>query len=415
MCYGSTNLLDTVPARPSSKWALEGTTAHEVVEAGLRAGARTASDAHLYCSEHCATELNTNQNQFYYSVQVMLNHVYDIMDEYPDAIMYVENEVDVPSVEAPGEADGLCDVMIYIPSIRTLHVIDFKHGAGIAKDAKGNPQILQYGAGCVWGDNTPINPGDVDTVVLTIVQPRAFHKDGIVREDYVTPDDLLAYLVHMDKAIAENMKPDAPLVPGDDQCRFCDANALCPGREQQALAVMGDTFKHIQQVVADNLPDARSFDAERLGFIRKAAPFIRKWLGDVDSYVEERLKLGENIPGAKLVPAQAKRQYHFSPAETAERASALSGLPIDQFYVTSLLPLTKLEPLVVNAFKANAKRGQKQKAAEQGKNMFAMLTTKTSSGNVVVADDDDPRQAVDATNNTFKQIAGVLPPPSSTS
>jgi hypothetical protein len=70
------------------------------------------------------------------NVQVILDHVYTILDSYPDAELAVEHRVHIPSQAVPDRMWGTTDVRIYVPSIRWLFVIDYKHGAGIFVDRR---------------------------------------------------------------------------------------------------------------------------------------------------------------------------------------------------------------------------------------------------------------------------------------
>lgn len=410
-CYGSTNLLDRTPVRPSSPYAVEGTKGHEVLEVALRNGIRRAKEAHEDYSSLCMEELNTFNNQFYYSIQVSLNYIYDILDKYPDAVMYIETFVDPPLPAAPGEAGGYCDAAIHIPSIRTLYVIDYKHGAGVSKAAKGNTQAMQYGSGFLFEDNARVQPNDIDTVVLTIMQPRAFHEDGMIREYEVSPADLYEYTLRLNDGVTENLKPDAPLRPGTDQCRFCDADTTCPAREAAALAAVGTTFRQIQQVNSSVLPLPPTMDIDRLALIRMHAPMLRKWLTSVDSHCEELARTGYSVAGAKLVEAQAKRTWFGTEEEVAAKLSALAGVPLEDVKTTRLMNITSAEKLVVEEFKKRAGRGRKKAAAEAGKTALAFLTLKKSSGNLSLVDEDDPRPAVNRAQSNFAQISGAIAAP----
>ncbi len=106
-CPGSVNLLQRVPVRQSSPYAIEGTKAHEVLEAGLKNKCRRAMQAHR---EFTAPPLQHEdfESGFYVSVQIALNYVYEILDTYPDAMLFTEGKINVPTTNAPGEADGHC-------------------------------------------------------------------------------------------------------------------------------------------------------------------------------------------------------------------------------------------------------------------------------------------------------------------
>ena len=415
-CYGSTNLLKRTTARPSSPYAIEGTKAHEVLEAALLNSVRDAETAHREYSSLCCEDLNTNENLFYFAVNMALNHIYSLLDEYPDAVLFTECFVDVPSEVAPGEAGGFCDVAVWGPSIATLFVIDYKHGAGIAKSAKGNPQPLQYAAGFMFQENPLVDPSLVNTVVLTIVQPRAFHPEGPVREHELTPYEVYEYLSVMDHAIAENEKPDAPLTPDDngkttDHCRFCDANAECPAREALAFKSVVPAFRTVKDLAPPSIPFAWDLDHDRLAYIAKMAPLVRSFLDDVDQRIEELLRDGHYVHGKKLVVASERRKYYGDEEDVAKKAAALIGCDVDKVMQKKLLPITTLEKMIVDAFKKRVGRGRKKIAAAEAAQSFAFLTLKQSSGNLVVVDEDDPRPAQNSTKSAFGQITGLLPSP----
>lgn len=420
VCTGSTSLLARVPARPSGPYAIEGTTGHEVLECGLANGIRTAREAHE-ASIHCCVELDEEYGgpyeNFYFSIQVALNHVYSILAANPGSVVWLERRVSPPVENAPGEADGFCDILIWCPGIATLYVIDYKHGAGVSKNVVDNKQVMQYGAGALYGVDAVVDPQLVDTVVLTIIQPRAFHKDGMVREYEITPWELYEYLGELDGWIAANLDPRAPLVPDDngkttDHCRFCDAKTLCPAREARALSPLmevGNKLITIENVTAPSLPEPSSLDRMKLGRIRAAAGMLKKWLDDVDDHVKELLMQGFDIPGAKLVEVKERRQWYGDPDDTAKKAAALAGKNVDELMTKpKLLPLTQVEAMVVETYKLRAPHGKKKKAAEEAKQAFAFLTIKQSSGNLTVADDTDPRPAVKGRVEAFNQIGGAL-------
>lgn len=420
VCYGSTNLLARVPARPDTPYSIEGTKAHEVLEAALINGIRDAKTAHLEYSSLCMEDLDDGKNMFYFAVNMMLNYVWGIMDEYPDAVMYTERFVNPPSEVAPGETGGYCDCAIYVPSIRTLFVPDYKHGAGIAKDIKGNPQPKQYAAGFLYEDDAVVPVDNVDTVVLAIVQPRAFHPDGSIREIEITPYELWEYIDELENHIAEGLKEDAPLVPDDngktmDHCRFCDANTVCPAREAKALSAVGAQFKTVDMVRRPDLPDVKGLDVNRLAYIRAAAPMLRKFLSDVDDQCYELAMSGVQVPGAKLVETQERREYYGDKDEVAKKAAALAGVPIEQVMETKLMGITNLEKLIVEAFKKRVGRGKKQQAAADARQAFAFLTLKKSSGSLKLVDEDDPAPAVDRATKIFGQVTAALPPPTTES
>jgi hypothetical protein len=419
LCPGSSALLARVPKAPSSPYAKEGTDAHAVLQAGLENGVRDAVVAHREYSYLFDVDLDDGTNEFYLAVQAALDYAYDLMDEYPNAQVWIEHEVAVESLNAPGEADGFVDFAMYIPDAQKVIVMDYKHGAGIAKEPDCR-QLKQYAAGLVYG--TLAEVVDIQSVTLVIVQPRAFHKNGGIREAQMTPYDLYEYCVELDHVILQAIAPDAPLIPGTEQCRFCDAVPYCPAREAHALSVANTSFQQIHDLRRAGLPSVNALDFERLGFIRAHAPALRDWLKQVEERCYHLAREGHYVPGAKLVEAVPQRRYFAEERETAHKLAALLGEPklteavkelyeffdrtptLMKLFRPHLMPLTTAEKTVVEAFKTRAARGMKKKAAEDAKHSFAFLTIKESSGTLSLVDESDERPAVNARTNAFAQI-----------
>lgn len=430
-CHGSNNLLKRVPSRPTTPYAQTGTDAHAVLETALNAHYYDAKEAHQALPGLPALPNEEDEHDFYGAIQVALDYVHSIFEEHIDAKMWVERFVNPPLLAAPGEAGGYCDVAVFVPASRKLFVIDYKHGAGIAKTAKNNYQLMQYAAGFLYEDNAVVKPEDVDVVVLVVIQPRAFHQDGIIREQEVVPYEVWEYLEDLERVVVECEREEAALTPGDEQCRFCDARTLCPAREAMALQVVSHTFSQIQEVKAPALPDIENLDINRLAQIRFHAPMLRKFLDDVDKHVEELIRGGHPVPGAKLVETQARRVYYGSDDEVARQLAAMLGernvdeamkeyndllekYPVLQkVFNQKLVPITSAEKLVIEEYKKRVGRPNKKQAAEEAKQAFAFVTVKQPSGNLVVVNEDDPRPAINTAETIFEQIEGAVSPPKS--
>lgn len=411
-CPGSWKLLARTPPRPPSIWSIEGDKAHHVLEVSLRNGVRRALQGHREFSLYKSEDLDQGfGNNFYFSLQVALNHIYSILDEHPDAVLYLETEVEVPLEAAPGEGDGYCDICIYIPSIRTVYIIDYKHGAGVTKDINDNKQVRQYSTGVLFGPNPIVNPADVDEVIECIIQPRAFHKDGIIRECSVQPWEIECSIEDINNEVLACLDERAPLVPGEDQCRFCDANTTCPAREAMGLKVANNQFNQIRDVVTGTIPAPQDLDVNRLGYIFNAAPMLKKFLDDVEAHVYELKRSGVHVPGVKLVEPLARREYYGTENEVAFKLAALIGCPVTDVYEYKLMNITTAEKAVVEAYKSKVGRGKKKLAAEDAKHAFAFLTTKKPSNNLVLAREDDDRPDVSLSHRTYQQIGYVAPPP----
>lgn len=407
-CPGSVKAQDRAPARPPSPYAEEGTKGHDVLHEALKNRIRSAKEAKEDYSYVCMEDFS---DDFYYSVQTTLDYVYDILDKYPDAEMWLETKVEVPCDKAPGDADGHADVIIWVPSIRTLYVIDFKHGSGVVKEAEENRQGLQYAAGVLYGSEL-VPPDAVDNVVIVIAQPRAFHPDGSIREWTTTPYRVFEYLIDLENAVVACEADDAPLIPGETQCMFCDCKTICPAREATALRnAIGTQFASIRDVVNQKLPDVEGLDIERVSHILSWKPFLEKWMGDVEKHAKELMISGVDVPGHKLVEAPAKRSWYGDEKTLAVKLAALARRDITEVMRVKLITITDAERMVVDAFKQGVDKDRKKQAAEDAKAAFALLTDKKSSGSISIASVDDPRPAVNRAAMAFGSVTGLIEPP----
>lgn len=431
-CPGSVALLERVPARPDTKYSIEGRKAHVVLEAALDNRVRDARVAHKDWSYLCMELLDSNDggpyDNFYFSVQMALDHVYDILDRNPDAIMWLETYVDPPSEVAPGEVGGYCDICIYIPSQRRLIVIDFKHGAGVTKAVYGNRQALQYAGGFLFDPQSPLHylhsdedePGtyerDVDIVTLCIIQPRAFHPDGEIREYDIAPFQVQEYLWDMDEKIRLAQAPDAPLIPQDDndphgsrQCQFCDAAATCPARTAKALAAVNTQFATVGDIKAAGIPDPQRMAVSELEFAMMHIPTLIAWANAVEKRLYELAAQGTPLQHHKLVEAQARRKWNGDPNDLGKQLAALCGVPFEQVTKLNMITIGDAEKLIKEAFKRKAGTGKKKEAAEDALKALAYLTLKASTGNLTLVSNDDPRPAADRATIAFQQIGALLP------
>lgn len=417
LCPGSDALCQGVVDRDSI-WSIEGRKAHQVLEAALVNRVQNARAAHQDYSDLCMEELDEEYGgpykKFYSSVQECIDYVFDILEKHPDALLWIETKVNPPSDAAPDEASGYCDIAIYIPSLKELIVVDFKNGAGVAKAVIGNKQAKQYAAGFLYDTQSPLNqraafsPNDVDKVTLTIVQPRAFHPDGSPRSYELTPFELYEYLGEMDAIIEACKKPDAPLVPGEEQCQFCPRNTNCPAREAKALQAVNVQFRTVGDVKSPGIPDVATMDDDHVEQAMLAIPLLRQWARDIERRMFTLMTQGRQSLHFKLVEAQARRRWHGEPEKIASEFMRLTGCEYDEIMKRRLLTITDAEELIGKVYKARAPRGSKKAAGEDAKRDLAFLTLKDTSGNLTLVPMDDDRPPIDRAQTNFAQIGQAL-------
>jgi len=384
-CPGSVALCATVPALPSSSYAQEGTTAHAVGEYALRNGYENAAMA----AGDMPLEGMIVDREMCDAVQVYLDAVYAEMGSAPDTELYVEQSFTFPGMN--GEVFGRNDAIVYTPSRKRLVVFDYKHGVGVSVSADDNAQLKFYAAGAVLANPT----WQVAEIVLVIVQPRARDAEdvGAVKPWEMDVLEVIDFSAEIERAVVEANNIGRAfgaaydtgygLKPGS-WCRWCDAAAICPAREQQAIDAMGVAFADITQVDVTALDEPANLDVERISQVLKGIDILNSWANQVREFAEAQMIAGNlTIPGWKVVQKIGRAKWIDSDQEVAAYLDMLFGLAADDVTPRKLATIGAVEKMMKSA-------GATKEDIEDVKLRF---TIKESSG-VTIAPERDRRDAV---------------------
>jgi hypothetical protein len=405
VCHASVQESAKAPERPASEYAREGSHAHAVLEYCLLNDVWQAANT---VGKVIDAKHGTVQAEMAEAVQECLDYVADIMATDDQAQIWVEVKVELPLEYNPGDGWGTSDVIIWLPTWRTLYVVDYKHGAGIAKDAEDNPQLKSYGAGALFGQ--PLG-GSFDPlqVVLTIVQPRAFHAFGPVREWPCLPDTLLEWIVEYDDAVTATKQPNPQYVVDEDVCRFCDGAIRCKALEAKALSLAGEAFKDVRMVRENLLPAPEAVGMDHVAYVVSAGKVLKKWLSTFEDYATEQAMQGVYVPGHKLVAGQSRSRWAADdPRETAQSLIEMTegSVTIDDVYPRTLVNMTEAEKLV-----KKPRPGEKtlpKKERQKRNKLLEFLKVKENSKSYTLVPESDRRPAVNPVQRAF---AGVQLPP----
>lgn len=274
----------------------------------------------------------------------------------PSDLLLIEQKFSLESLNPPFDAGGTGDAVIYFPAEELLEVVDLKGGRGKVVEVTGNPQARTYGLGALL----KFPQWKVSTIRVTIVQPRAGHKDGRIRsEEFHVADlvewttDLLAAMhrsaeamgtyaafhpkkaprdvIHVYETYPEVLS-DAEwnvkyLTPGD-HCAgtFCKAQGFCPALQQRALDAAGVWFDDLDQPRLSNAPDALS--PEQAAQMLDAADMIEGWINAVRAFWHDQAESGVDIPNYVLVPKQGREKW--KEGQEVEAAALAKSAGIDQ-------------------------------------------------------------------------------------
>jgi hypothetical protein len=276
----------------------------------------------------------------------------------------------------------------------TLELIDYKDGMGIVS-AEGNMQLEQYAYGVLAGYKLPVNGHyPFNWVIMTIIQPKLAMK-GMkpITSHTVTVFDLIANMGAIITQAAATDAPDAPLVPGESQCKFCRAKGSCAALAGNVMKEVGLMF---QPVVTETLDvaqqsadkDPSTMDDAQIRQIMEAAPLMRQLLEGVEKEALRRLESGQSIPGLKLVNGRGSRAWALPEDQMAEKLVKM-GIPKTAIYETKLVSPAKAEKLTWEK-----RDGTKVTLTERQLKRMDQEYVSKLAGKLTVAPESDSRPAV---------------------
>lgn len=375
-CPGSVALCATLPKRTST-YADEGSAAHalgekylrdQMVNLPTRKGWWLVQDGREWYLEKAKPKsgvaFEVTQDMID-AVQVYVDHIDGIESEHKAYEKKLTMDWLHPGIFGTMDC-GILDGDMY-------HVIDYKHGAGVAVEVEDNPQMMIYALGALGKRATG---SAIKTVRLTIVQPRKPHPDGPVRYWDIDYADLYDWAenVLIPAAKATELE-NAPFVPGDKQCRWCEASrqSKCPALLGAVQDVAGMSL--ISPIVeTPRLPDPGSLTVADKARVLALAGLLETWIDNVRASALEEAQAGVQFPGLKLVHKITRRRWR----DEAQVAAALQPALGDEIWDTKLRSPSQIEKLL----------------GKGGKEALAPLT-ESPIGDLTLAPESDRRRAVD--------------------
>jgi len=295
-CPGSVSLSRGVEDDEDDTFSAPGQAAHSLGELCLKTG----QDAWEYVGKPMmhdggAVPVDVEMAN---AVQVYLDVVRKQHPDRHQGNTWIERQFHCPTIHKLFY--GTTDFIYYDEANRTLHVRDYKHGAGIIIEVPWNAQTMYYACGVLedldlWSK--------VDTVVLHICQPRGFHTMGPNREWSISTEDLAKWC---DETLipAMNKAEVSRETQSGEHCRFCPVRgSACP----QILADI-DELEGMMEVL-DKKGGADKLNNEQLARIRNLTAVAKIADKAAERTMYARINGGESIPGWKMVKARSNREF----------------------------------------------------------------------------------------------------------
>lgn len=338
-----------------SKYAAEGTRAHEVCEAALRhnlAEWEQGRPVDLLLERTGATpEMIKAANQY-------VSFLHDLWVGFPCRPgVFIEQEVDVSRWVPQGF--GTCDCLMIGGGL--LHIIDFKYGQGVPVSPERNPQLMYYALGAY---ELFRETDEIEVVRMSIVQPRMQEEPQtweLPLTDLLTwAREVLAPAAHM------AWRGEGKFVTGE-HCRFCKAHPACRAWKDKYGPLAG----------FEPYPEPATLSDEELGEWLQKLEGLAAYARDLEEYAQQALMEGRTLPGWKLVQGRSTRKW--TDQDAAFRQMQADGFDEAMLYTRTPITLTMAEKMI-----------GKKKFAEV---MSAFITR--APGAPKLAQASDPRPAYD--------------------
>lgn len=270
-----------------------------------------------------------------------------VSDYYSDELMEAVEEYTTYGIEVIEKAKQDCDSPFVAVELRVsldhrvegcfgtadlvvvdskkVHIIDLKLGKGVMVDAEQNVQLMIYGLGvldmleCLY---------DIETVELTIVQPRLEH----LSTWEISAKELKKWGAEVFEPGANMALAGEGTYSAGDHCRFCKARFNCRERANEYLKLAQMEFAE-PPLLSD----------EEVAEVLAKADALKKWAEEIYTYAQnEAIVNHKEWPGYKLVLGRSNRKY----TDEEDVAKAATDAGYTDIYKSTLIGITEMERLM---------------------------------------------------------------------
>jgi hypothetical protein len=328
-CPGSIQLSQTVESRRDSVAAAEGTVAHHVREMCLEFGFEP--------EDFLGQDITADGFTFEVDAE-MVEHLrpgVEWVQERPGRLIN-EYQVDL-SRWMPGQF-GTLDVGIIADDLITIN--DLKYGMGVPVEPERHEPTMAYALG-LW-DNVARFETDATEFLIVIDQPRNDEGGGEWR---VSLDELLEFGEELSAGFERAQKPDAPLIPGEKQCLFCEAKGICPAYAAWSMEQFDLVLDDLDDDELLTPADITKFNSERRAAVARNYERLKKWLDAVHGQVLDDALCGLPTPGLKAVKGRRGARTWISQKRAKAKLTKMLG-PEEIYSEPSLLSPAQIEKLL---------------------------------------------------------------------
>lgn len=333
-CPGSVQMQEHYPEeqKPSNA-AREGTEAHE------QAAQMVDDEAHgrrIY-----------GYGEMYEACKLYADHIGDEMRRLGVFTPMIEHRVEAPSIIHP-ESHGTLDVALF--NGIELIVCDFKYGFRPV-EAFENWQLINYAAGLV--EQLQIRTDNPIKVTLKVVQPRAYHPDGPIRNWTVWLSDLRGYWNQLSLA-AYSACGDNPTVTSGEHCLYCRAIHACPAMRKLTLSLS-------DRASPEELPP--EWMGKELSILKQAQQILNMRTAALEEQIKSNI---DNVPGWTMEPTYSRKKWN-RPDNEIINMGKMMGIDLSKSVTPAEAKKLGIDTSVIQAYSESVVTGSKLTPSDKSK------------------------------------------------
>lgn len=291
-CTGSVLMQQMYPETEENPEAMEGTASHEVGAKLIFAASVAAGFIDLPVGQTASNGVIID-DEMYEGAELFSDNVAEVMRStaiFGGSHFNIEQRVNCPTIHEL--SFGTPDMWIYDQKMGIIYIWDYKYGY-VVYEVFENWQLLNYIAGIL----TLLELNGIQTqhikIHFRIVQPRAHHRDGPIREWVVKASDLRGYFNGLENKAHEALGANSVTRSGP-HCRYCSARHACPVALKSGL--------RMYEIAGQPIPVELSPGAlgTQLTIVRRAIKQLEYIESGMTEQVKGLVRSGASIPGWKL-------------------------------------------------------------------------------------------------------------------
>lgn len=340
-CPGALALSSLAPKQRESIHAARGTACHQIAEKCLRQGLEPS--AFLDTVEKTKEQDVVIDEELVASANEYVGYVRNARDAglaSGDVQLWIEERFSLADLAPPFDAGGTADAVLFYECNGMLEVIDLKNGMGVV-DVRENKQLRTYALGAMLRHRGL----DVHYVKVTIVQPRAPHRDGRIRSECFHVADLAEWTADLLAAMRRSKEAatefrtvtgalsteawaDKWLNPG--ACRWCPAEGFCPKLKRRVQDLAKVWFDDRDRPQIGNTPADMS--PEEVGRVLDQLDMLESWASAVRALGHTMAEGGTPPVGYQLADKHGRRTWAGDDAKVVADLKTVVGLSDDEIY-----------------------------------------------------------------------------------